>query len=62
MEGFSEEATFEEQYNYEYYGALCEYSGLSKEVDWMEFELTAPEKKNPMLKLICPNLLNLRKF
>lgn len=62
IEGFSEDSTFEEQYNYEYYGALCEDSGLSKEVDWMEFELTAPEKKNPMLKRVAERSLELNKL
>ena len=62
IEGFDEDSTFEEQYNYEYYGALCEDSGLSKEVDWMEFELTAPEKKNPMLKRVAERSLELNKL
>ena len=62
IEGFSEDSTFEEQYNYEYYGALCEDAGLSKEVDWMEFELTAPEKKNPMLKRVAERSLELNKL
>lgn len=62
IEGFSEDSTFEEQYNYEYYGALCEDSGLEKEVDWLEFELKAPEKKNPMLKRVAERSLELNKL
>lgn len=60
--GFEELATFEEQYNYEYYGALCEAAGLEKEVDWLEFELKAPEKKNPMLERVANRTLELNKL
>ena len=62
IEGFEEDSTFEEQYNYEYYGALCEDAGLEKEVDWLEFELTAPEKKNPMLGRVAERTLELNKL
>ena len=62
IEGFEEDSTFEEQYNYEYYGALCEAAGLTKEVDWLEFELTAPEKKNPMLKRVAERSLELNRL
>jgi GNAT superfamily N-acetyltransferase len=31
-------------------------------VDWMEFELTAPEKKNPMLKRVAERSLELNKL
>ena len=62
IEGFEEDSTFEEQYNYEYYAALCEDAGLSKEVDWLEFELRAPEKKNTMLKRVAERSLELNKL
>ena len=62
IEGFEEDSTFEEQYNYEYYGALCEDAGLQKEVDWLEFELRAPEKKNTMLKRVAERSLELNKL
>ncbi len=39
VEGFDYLATFEEQYNYEYYGALVEKSGYVKDVDWVEQRL-----------------------
>ncbi len=39
IEGFEYLATFEEQYNYEYYGALVEKSGYVKDVDWLEHRL-----------------------
>ena len=62
VEGFGEESTFEEQYNYEYYGALLEAWGLQKEVDWLEFELTAPEKPNPMLERVASRVLEMNKL
>lgn len=42
IEGFDKLSTFEEQYNYDYYGALIENCGYAKEVDWLEFRLRAP--------------------
>lgn len=36
VEGFEYLATFEEQYNYAYYGKLIENCGYAKEVDWTE--------------------------
>lgn len=62
IEGFSENSTFEEQYNYEYYATLLENSGYEKEVDWLEFELRAPEKKNDMLKRVAERALELNKL
>lgn len=62
IEGFDEDSTFEEQYNYEYYGALCEAAGLEKEVDWLEFELKAPDKPNEMLKRVADRVLNMHKL
>lgn len=59
IEGFFENSTFEEQYNYDYYPALVEDMGYGKEIDWLEFELTAPEKRNPMLKRVADRALEL---
>ena len=42
VEGFDELATFEEQYNAEYYGRLIEGCGYAKEVDWLESKVCAP--------------------
>ncbi len=36
IEGFDQEQTFEEQYNYEYYAKLIEACGYVKDVDWVE--------------------------
>ena len=62
IEGFSEPQTFEEQYNYDYYPSLVEDAGLTKEVDWLEFELRAPDKPNPMLKRVAERALELNKL
>lgn len=62
VEGFDENSTFEEQYNYEYYASLCENAGLAKEVDWLEFELKAPEKKNEMLGRVAERVLSMQKL
>ncbi len=59
IEGFDEDNTYEEQYNYEYYPKLLEDAGYSKEVDWLEFELKAPEKKNEMLERVAKRVLEL---
>ena len=62
IEGFEENSTFEEQYNYEYYGRLVEDAGYSKEVDWLEFELRAPEKRNEMLTRVAKRTLEMNKL
>lgn len=62
VEGFDEDSTFEEQYNYEYYGRLIESFGLEKEIDWLEFELRAPERRNEMLKRVADRALEMNKL
>ena len=44
IEGFDELATFEEQYNADYYQTLIEDLGYKKEVDWTESKLYVPDK------------------
>ena len=62
IEGFEENSTFEEQYNYEYYGKLVEASGYEKEVDWLEFELKMPKERNEMLARVAKRALELNKL
>ena len=62
IEGFEENSTYEEQYNYEYYARLVEDSGYAKEVDWLEFELRAPEKRNEMLAKVAARTLEMNKL
>ena len=59
VEGFEEESTFEEQYNYAYYGRLLEGAGFSKDVDWVEYELRMPEKRNEMLTRVANRAMEL---
>ena len=60
--GFDEDQTYEEQYNFDYYPALVEDAGLAKEIDWMEFELRKPDKKNEMLAKVAARSLELNKL
>ena len=62
IEGFNENSTFEEQYSYEYYPKLLEDSGYAKEIDWFEFELRAPDKKNTMLERVAARALEFNKL
>lgn len=62
IEGFNENSTFEEQYNYDYYPALIERLGYTKDVDWLEYELKMPEKRNEMLSRVAKRSLELNKL
>ena len=62
IEGFTENSTFEEQYNYVYYAGLIEDAGYGKEVDWLEFELRAPDKRNEMLSRVAARALEMNKL
>ncbi|MBP5155575.1 MAG: GNAT family N-acetyltransferase, partial [Clostridia bacterium] len=62
VEGFDEDTTFEEQYNYEYYAALMDKCGFRKDVDWLEFELKYPRERNAMLKRVAERALQLNKL
>ena len=59
VDGFDEDSTFEEQYNYAYYGRLLESIGFQKDVDWVEYELRLPEKRNEMLKRVADRALEI---
>lgn len=59
IEGFSEVSTFEEQYNYEYYGDLIEKCGFEKDADWLEYELRLPEKTNDFLNKLSKRTLEI---
>lgn len=62
VEGFNEDSTFEEQYNYEYYGKLIEGKGYTKDVDWLEYELKMPAQRNEMLSRVAKRALELNKL
>lgn len=57
IEGFDQTNTFEEQYNYEYYGKLIESVGLTKEVDWIEYRIFKPKERNERVKRIKERVL-----
>ena len=52
IEGFEHLATFEEQYNYDYYQALIENLGYQKEVDWLEHQIRMPAGKEKDIERI----------
>jgi len=62
VEGFEENSTFEEQYNYNYYGALIEGVGFRKDVDWLEYELRMPETRNAMLSRVAQRTMEMHKL
>lgn len=57
IEGFEHIATFEEQYNYEYYAKLIENVGFKKEVDWLESKLYAPDQIDPRVHDISTKMM-----
>lgn len=62
IEGFSEEQTFEEQYNYPYYAALLEQLGFQKDADWLEYELKSPAQRNQMLSRVASRSMQLHRL
>lgn len=62
IEGFDENSTFEEQYNYEYYAGLLEENGYEPDVDWLEYELRMPEKRNEMLARVAKRAMEIHKL
>ena len=57
VEGFDELATFEEQYNAEYYGRLIENCGYEKEVDWLESKIYLPDEPDERLEKLGEGLM-----
>ncbi len=53
IEGFEEEDMYVTPYNYPYYVTHFERLGLKKKIDWMEFQITIPEKVNERLDRIA---------
>lgn len=62
IEGFDEDSTFEEQYNFPYYAELIESYGFSKDADWLEYELKAPQEKNKTLSRITKRSMEMNKL
>ena len=51
IEGFNELATFEEQYNFDYYEKLVENYGLKTEVEWLEKQIRLPKDPEDIAKI-----------
>ncbi len=56
VEGFDKLATFEEQYNADYYQDLVEACGLVKEIDWTESMIFPAEVKTDKLDVMSEKL------
>ena len=57
IEGFDYLSTFEEQYNYPYYGGLLEGCGYEKDVDWLEHRLFSLEDNYDRLHALLEHTL-----
>jgi ribosomal protein S18 acetylase RimI-like enzyme len=53
VEGFDELSTFATYYNFPYYMQHIERLGYVKEVDWMEYRITVPEKPDEKIARIA---------
>lgn len=62
IEGFDQEQTFEEQYNFDYYQRLIESLGYSKEVDWVESRIVLPKEVDPRVEKIAQHVLDKNKL
>ncbi len=58
VEGFDQLSTFEEQYNYDYYGRLTEQCGYIKEVDWVESKIYLPDEPTDKLDKITEYVMD----
>lgn len=58
IEGFDQEQTFEEQYNYPYYQKLLEAHGFEKDVDWLEYRLYAPDESGDRMIALSEKMLS----
>ena len=57
IEGFDQNQTFEEQYNYDYYQKLIEDRGFVKEVDWVESQIFLPNQVDPKIDKLAKLIL-----
>ncbi len=62
VEGFDELATFEEQYNAEYYEKLVLNHGFKQEVEWIENEIRLPKDTSEIEKIQRISDLVMRKY
>jgi GNAT superfamily N-acetyltransferase len=52
IEGFDEMSTYVTLYNYDYYPKHMEALGFGKDADWMEYQISMPDKPNPVIERI----------
>ncbi|MDD3397337.1 MAG: hypothetical protein PHR96_02205 [Clostridia bacterium] len=57
IEGFDYIATFEEQYNYNYYQKLIEKCGYQKEIDWLEYRIYPPKEISERVQRLSDTVL-----
>ncbi|MCQ2413541.1 MAG: GNAT family N-acetyltransferase [Clostridia bacterium] len=57
IDGFEELSTFEEQYNFPYYGKLIEACGYGKEVDWIESKLSYPQDEGGKMEKMADYIM-----
>ena len=62
VEGFNELATFEEQYNAEYYEKLVLNHGFNQEVEWIENEIRMPKDPSEVEKIQRISNLVMKKY
>ncbi len=53
VEGFEELGTLATSYNHPYYAAHLEALGYAKDVDWVEYEIQAPDEPHPTIARIA---------
>lgn len=58
IEGFEEEDMYITPYNHPYYATHFERLGMTKKVDWMEFQITIPDKMVERLDRIADMAIN----
>ena len=57
IDGFEHLATFEEQYNYDYYQALVESCGYGKDVDWVESQVRPKQEDDGRMSRLSELLM-----
>ena len=62
IDGFNKLATFEEQYNADYYQKLVEKHGFKTDTDWIEREIRLPKDKEGLDKIARISELIMKKY
>jgi hypothetical protein len=62
IEGFSELGTMATIYNFRYYPEHLEEMGYSKEVDWLEYRISAPDELPPRIASFAQRVARQRKL